>query len=125
MGLSKKWYAHGNVNANTKSKYHSRKQTIDGHVFASKKEAARYAELKLLERAGIISDLELQKRFELIPSQRIDGKVVERPCYYVCDFAYCEGGKQVIEDAKGMKTEVYKIKKKLMLYKYGITIKEV
>ena len=68
---------------------------------------------------------ELQKRFELIPSQRIDGKVVERPCYYVCDFAYCEGGKQVIEDAKGMKTEVYKIKKKLMLYKYGIAIKEV
>lgn len=125
MGLSKKWYARGNVNANMKSKYHSTKQIIDGHVFASKKEAARYAELKLLERAGIISDLELQKRFELIPSQRIDGKVVERPCYYVCDFAYCEGGKQVIEDAKGMKTEVYKIKKKLMLYKYGIRVREV
>lgn len=125
MGLSKKWYARGNVNANTKSKYHSTKQIIDGHVFASKKEAARYEELKLLERAGIISGLELQKRFELIPSQRIDGKVVERPCYYVCDFAYCEGGKQVIEDAKGMKTEVYKIKKKLMLYKYGIIIREV
>lgn len=125
MGLSKKWYARGNVNANMKSKYHSTKQIIDGHVFASKKEAARYAELKLLERAGIISDLELQKRFELIPSQRIDGKVVECPCYYVCDFAYCEGEKQVIEDAKGMKTEVYKIKKKLMLYKYGIAIKEV
>lgn len=125
MGLSKKWYARGNVNANTKSKYHSTKQIIDGHVFASKKEAARYEELKLLERAGIISDLELQKRFELIPSQRIDGKVVERPCYYVCDFAYCEGGNRVIEDAKGMKTEVYKIKKKLMLYKYGIAIKEV
>lgn len=125
MGLSKKWCARGNVNANTKSKYHSRKQTIDGYVFASKKEAARYEELKLLERAGIISDLELQKRFELIPSQRINGKVVERPCYYVCDFAYCEGGKQVIEDAKGMKTEVYKIKKKLMLYKYGIRVREV
>lgn len=125
MGLPKKWYARGNVNANTKSKYHSRKQIIDGHVFASKKESARYAELKLLERAGIISDLELQKRFELIPSQRIDGKVVERPCYYVCDFAYLEGGKQVIEDAKGMKTEVYKIKKKLMLYKYGIRVREV
>ena len=79
----------------------------------------------MLEKAGIISNLELQKRFELIPSQRIDGKVVERPCYYVCDFAYCEGGKQVIEDVKGMKTEVYKIKKKLMLYKCGIAIKEV
>lgn len=125
MDFSKRRFALGNASANTKSKYHSRKQTIDGHVFASKREAARYAELKLLERAGIISDLELQKRFELIPSQRIDGKVVERPCYYVCDFAYCEGGKQVIEDAKGMKTEVYKIKKKLMLYKYGIRVREV
>lgn len=125
MGLTKKRHARGNVNANTKSKYHSRKQTIDGYVFASKREAQRYSELKMLEKAGEISNLELQKRFELIPSQRIGGKVVERPCYYVCDFAYCEGGKQVIEDAKGMKTEVYKIKKKLMLYKYGITIKEV
>ena len=80
MGLSKKWYARGNVNANTKSKYHSRKQTIDGYVFASKREAQRYSELKMLEKAGEISNLELQKRFELIPSQRIDGKVVERPC---------------------------------------------
>lgn len=125
MGLTKKWYARGNVNANTKSKYHSTKQILDGHVFASKKEAARYAELKLLERAGIISDLELQKRFELIPSQRMDGKVIERSCYYICDFAYYRDGEQIVEDAKGMKTEVYKIKKKLMLYKYGITIKEV
>lgn len=125
MDFSKRKFVHGNASANTKSKYHSRKQTIDGYVFASKREAQRYSELKMLEKAGEISNLELQKRFELIPSQRIDGKVVERPCYYVCDFAYCEGGKQVIEDAKGMKTEVYKIKKKLMLYKYGIAIKEV
>lgn len=125
MDFSKRRFALGNVSGNTKSKYHSRKQIIDGHVFASKREAQRYSELKILEKAGEISNLELQKRFELIPSQRIDGKVVERPCYYVCDFAYCEGGNQVIEDAKGMKTEVYKIKKKLMLYKYGIAIKEV
>lgn len=125
MDFSKRRFALGNVSGNTKSKYHSRKQTIDGYVFASKREAQRYLELKILEKAGEISNLELQKRFELIPSQRIDGKVVERPCYYVCDFAYCEGGNQVIEDAKGMKTEVYKIKKKLMLYKYGIAIKEV
>lgn len=125
MDFSKRRFAVGNVNANTKSKYHSRKQIIDGYVFASKREAQRYLELKMLERAGEISNLELQKRFELMPSQRIDGKVVERPCYYVCDFAYLEGGKQVVEDAKGMKTEVYKIKRKLMLYKYGITIKEV
>lgn len=125
MDLSKRRFALGNASANTKSKYHSRKQIIDGYVFASKREAQRYSELKMLEKAGKISNLELQKRFELIQSQRIDGKVVESPCYYVCDFAYCEGGKQVIEDAKGMKTEVYKIKKKPMLYKYGITIKEV
>lgn len=125
MDLSKRRFARGNASGNTKSKYHSKKQTIDGYVFASQREAQRYLELKILERAGEITDLKLQKRFELIPSQRIDGKVVERPCYYVCDFAYLEGGKQVIEDAKGMKTEVYKIKKKLMLYKYGITIKEV
>ena len=125
MDFSKRRFALGNANASTKSKYHSRNQTIDGYVFASKREAQRYSELKMLEKAGEISNLELQKRFELIPSQRIGGKVVERPCYYVCDFAYCEGGKQVIEDAKGMKTEVYKIKKKLMLYKYGIRVREV
>ena len=60
MDFSKRRFALGNASANTKSKYHSRKQTIDGHVFASKKEAQRYSELKMLEKAGEISNLELQ-----------------------------------------------------------------
>lgn len=108
------------------SKYHATKTVVDGITFDSKKEAQRYTELKLLERVGEISNLELQKPFELLPSQRDPetGKVVERAVYYRADFSYIEDGEQVIEDTKGMKTDVYILKRKLMLYKYGIRIKE-
>lgn len=107
------------------SKYKSKKTIINGIVFDSRKEAKRYSELLLLERAGVIKNLELQKPFELIPSQKINGKVVERPCKYIADFVYEENGKTVVEDTKGMRTDKYIIKRKLMLYKYGIQIKEV
>ncbi len=118
------------------SKYHSQKVTVDGIEFDSKKEANRYMELSLLEKAGAISDLERQVKFELIPVQKeVDtittkgaykrGKVNERACYYVADFRYMENGQVIVEDVKGMKTEVYKIKRKLMLHKYGIRIREV
>ena len=102
---------------------------VDGIKFASKKEANRYCELRILERAGQISDLQLQVEFILIPAQyrEVDGKrkCVERECKYFADFVYKENGKRIVEDAKGFKTDVYKIKRKLMLYKYGIRIREV
>ena len=106
-------------------KYKNRKLTIDGEVFDSHKEYARYRELALLERAGQISDLKRQVKYELIPSQRIGGKVVEKPCAYIADFVYTENGETVVEDTKGYRTKDYIIKRKLMLHVHGIRIKEV
>lgn len=110
-------------------KYKNSKIDYDGIKFDSKKEAARYAELKILEKAGEIKNLQRQRTFELIPRQKIDGKVVERACKYIADFVYQEripgGWKLVVEDTKGFRTEAYKIKRKLMLQKYGIQIREI
>lgn len=107
-------------------KYNAKKTIVDGIKFDSKAESARYLELKNLEKAGEISDLQRQVRFELIPSQHDEnGEVIERPCYYVADFVYRESGKTVVEDCKGYRTDVYIIKRKLMLYRYGIKIREV
>ena len=109
------------------SKYNSKKTVVDGQTFDSKKEANRYKELRLLEKAGEIQDLRTQVKFVLIPSQRDEetGKVVERECYYKADFVYNEGEKTVVEDVKGFRTKEYIIKRKLMLEKYGIRIREV
>ena len=119
------------------SKFHNQKTMLDGIPFDSKKEARRYSELKLLERAGTISNLDRQVKFSLIPAQREPstvggrgavhlGKVIEQECYYVADFVYLdETGEKVVEDAKGMRTKEYRIKKKLMLWIHGIRIKEV
>ena len=107
------------------SKYHAKKVTYNGETFDSKKEAKRYTELLLLERAGAISGLQRQVKYELLPSQRIDGKVVERPVHYVADFRYEQDGKTVVEDTKGVKTKDYIIKRKLMLWVHNIQIKEV
>lgn len=106
-------------------KYHNKKlQTPDG-VFDSIKEYNRWNELKLLQRAGRISDLQRQVRFVLIPTQKADnGKVAEFPVYYIADFVYTENGRQVVEDAKGAKTKEYVIKRKLMLFLHGIRIRE-
>ncbi len=122
-------------------KYGNTKITVDGIQFDSKREAARYQELKLLERAGVISFLQRQTKFQLIPDQhapsnavytkgprkgqRKPGKLLEHECSYIADFCYIRNGETVVEDAKGYRTEVYKIKKKLMLERYGIQIKEV
>ena len=110
-----------------KSKYGARKTIIDGIKFDSKKESRRYAELKLLIMAKKIVNLEMQKKFVLIPSQKIDGKVVEREVSYIADFVYIDTntGNIVVEDTKGYKTKDYIIKRKLMLYKYGIKITEI
>ena len=106
-------------------KYGNTKYDMDGITFDSKREANRWAELKLLERAGEIQNLRRQVSFELIPSQRENGKVIERPVNYVADFVYMENGKMVVEDTKGFRTKDYIIKRKLLLHEYGIRIKEV
>lgn len=102
------------------SKYHAKKTVVDGIIFQSRKEAKRYQELKLMQRAGLISDLRRQVKYELIPKQQ-----GERAVSYIADFVYTEDGKTVVEDVKGVRTPVYKIKKKLMLWRHGIRIREV
>jgi hypothetical protein len=106
------------------AKYHNRKVTRDGETFDSVKEYRRFCELRLLEKAGAVTDLRRQVKFELIPAQRIDGKVAERACSYVADFVYMENGQQVVEDTKGMRTQEYRLKRKLMLWVHGIRIRE-
>ena len=122
------------------AKYHNQKVVYDGIQFDSKREAQRYQELKLMERAGMICDLKRQVKYELIPAQYIDGKCVERAVTYTSDFEYYVlkpiksvmvdpktrvVGEHIVEDSKGMRTKDYVIKRKLMLYKYGILITEV
>lgn len=125
------------------TKYNASKVVYDGITFDSKKECKRYMELKLLERGGVIKDLRLQVEFELIPNQyttekrygkngqRLKDKQVllERKCSYIADFVYIlnETGETIVEDAKSpiTRTPEYRIKKKLMLYRYGIRIREV
>ena len=126
-------------------KYGNKKVIVDGITFDSQKEAHRYFELKLLQRAGQIQNLELQKEFELIPAQyeyyarygkkgqrlKDGARCVEQSCVYKADFAYTENGKTVVEDVKGYRDPKsagyarFVIKRKLMLHIYGIKIKEV
>ena len=99
------------------SKYKNKKTQIDMYVFDSAKEAKRYRELKLLERAKEISNLELQPRFLLQESFKKNGKTY-RKIEYVADFKYIENGKTIVEDVKGLQTDVFKIKHKLFERKY-------
>lgn len=112
---------------NTVNKYGNEKVMVDGIIFDSKREARRYRDLKLMQAAGEISDLQIQVQFEVIPGvcNPDTGKVIQRPTNYVADFAYYKDGKYVVEDAKGYRTEAYKIKKKLMLWRHGIRVVEV
>ena len=97
---------------------------------SSIKERKRGVELELMQRAGIISDLQKQVQYELIPAhyEVVNGrrKCIERACTYRADFVYydVENKKLIVEDSKGVRTEVYKIKRKLMLHVHGIKIKE-
>lgn len=113
-------------------KYNAVKTIVDGHLFDSKKEAARYQELKLLQRAGKITDLRLQVPFELVPAcsvvayegNKLTTKKI-RAVHYVADFTYIDPVRgYIVEDVKGVRTAEYKLKKKLMAYKYKIWIKE-
>lgn len=100
------------------SKYGNTPTEVDGIKFASKREAQRFSILRLKEKAGEIRGLVLQPRYSIdIQGQHI--------CTYVADFSYWEGERFVVEDAKGMKTPVYKLKKKLMKACYGFDVTEV
>ena len=112
-----------------RSKYGA-KQIIDskGRKHGSKAELRRCYELELLERAGEIRDLKRQVKHELIPAQYdSSGRILEKAITYTSDFEYVDvrSGEAVVEDVKGMRTEVYKIKRKLMLWIHGIRIREV
>ena len=121
------------------NKYRNQKCAVNGIVFDSRKEARRYQELLLMERAGVIFDLHRQVKFILIPAQyetferygkkgqelKPGKKLLEHECSYVADFVYKEDGKLVVEDTKGIKTKDYIIKRKLLLHKFNIRIREV
>ena len=102
------------------SKYNAIKTEVDGYIFASRREAARYSELRILEKAGEIIDLELQPHYPCT----VNGKLI---CKYIADFRYTsvKRGNVVIEDAKGFKTPVYRLKKKMVEAIYNIIIIEV
>lgn len=104
----------------TYSKYHNKICEFDGKKFDSKKELDRYLELILMIRSGDIKYLELQPRFRI----EINGKKI---CDYYADFRYFDTKKNryVVEDVKGMKTDVYKIKKKLVEAQLGINVEEI
>lgn len=128
-----------------RNKYGNRKITYNGEIYDSVKEYRRHDELKLLERAGVISGLQRQVKFELIPKQCEEstevfkrgknkglpkpGKTLEPAVCYIADFVYQQDGKQIVEDVKGYKGggayAIFSIKRKLMLYLHGIRIKEI
>ena len=124
------------------SKYHSKKtECLHGHTHDSRTEAHRCDFLHQMQDMGKIDHLQIQRKYVLIPAQREkghgfytkgkkkgqakEGKVIEHECAYYADFDYVQDGKHVVEDVKGVKTEAYKIKKKLMLERYGVRITEV
>lgn len=122
------------------SKYNAKRIELSGEVFQSKREARRWLELKNLESHGLISGLERQKKFLLIPAQhepdsvgprggKIKGKLIEREVAYYADFYYFDelSKKFVVEDTKSpaTRTEAYILKRKMMLSFYGIRINEV
>lgn len=124
------------------NKYHNKKCVYLGETFDSRKEARRYAELLLLEKAGHISELRRQVSYELIPAQRQvssdvykrgarkgetkEGKIIEKAVCYVADFVYIDNatGEEIVEDVKGIRTKEYVLKRKMMLFLKGIRITE-
>lgn len=131
------------------SKYRSKKVTVGGITYDSKKEYNRWCELCLLQKAGKITGLDRQVKYELIPAQyrtvetgerykrndlargiragdpKTKEVCLEQSCVYIADFVYKQDGRQVVEDTKGVKTADYIIKRKLMLWLHGIKIKEI
>lgn len=113
------------------NKYNAQKFTVYGITFDSRKEGHRYLMLLDMQQRGKISNLQMQVKYELIPSQYIDGKCVERAVNYVADFVYLQDGQTVVEDVKGYRDPKggayakFVIKRKLMLHRYGIRVKEI
>jgi hypothetical protein len=122
------------------AKYRNKKVTINGITYASIKEARRHQYLMLLEKAGEISNLRFQVPYEVLSNQyevvervskngkplKPQKKLIERKVDYIADFVYTDKtGKEIVEDSKGVRTKDYVIKRKLMLYMYGIKISEV
>ena len=99
------------------NKYNNKKTIVDNILFDSKKEAKRYKELKLMEKAGLITNLVLQPKFEILKSFKRRGKT-HRKIEYIADFRYFDNERkvEVVEDGKGISTDVFNIKKKLFLY---------
>lgn len=125
MRLTTEQYKQFLNNSIKQNKYHNKKVIQDDMVFDSQKENTRYNALKWLLKANEIRDLELQKEFILQEPFELNGKKY-RAIKYVADFVYKDkDGNIIVEDAKGYRTEIYKLKKKMMAYKYGIEIKEV
>ncbi len=118
------------------TKYRNKKITVGDETFDSMKELRRWRELKLLEKAGEITDLRRQVPFEIIPDQREPdtigprggirkGRIIERKAVYIADFVYRhQDGREVVEDCKGFRTKDYLLKRKLVLFRYGIRILE-
>lgn len=118
------------------SKYHAKKVVTPAGVFDSKREYERFVELAFMEKADKIQNLRRQVEYELIPEAREPdtvgpkggrkkGKIIERAVRYRADFVYVENGEEIVEDVKGLRTKEYLLKRKLMLYRYGIRIREV
>lgn len=107
-----------------KPKYGNKKVEIDGFKFDSKAEAARYQELLLMQKAGLISNLELQVPFILAPGCVLDGRK-KPPLKYIADFVYDENGRSVVCDVKGKVTPIYRLKKHLMKTVLGLEINEI
>lgn len=117
--------------AKNNNKYHAKKVTLtlnDGteHTFDSKHEAEVYQDLALRERAGEISNLQIQVPYVLIPKQTASSGKIYRECKYIADFVYQDSNNEtIVADAKGYRTKEYQIKKKLFLYVFGHEIQEV
>lgn len=124
-----------------RNKYHNRKVSYEGVEYDSAREMRRYLQLKADQENGLITDLKRQVPFQLIPAQYgpsegiflrgprkgepKPGKLMEKACIYLADFTYYKNGELIVEDAKGVRTKEYVIKRKLMLYFHGISIKEI
>ena len=111
-----------------RNKYGNKKTVVDGIPFDSKKEENRWHELNQLVRGKVITDLQRQVKFLLIPTQRDEnGNLLEKATYYIADFVYTDTqtGQKIVEDTKGHKTDVYILKRKLMLKEHSIRIREV
>lgn len=107
------------------NKYKNKKVEYDGIVFDSIKEKSWYIKYKLMEKSEEIWDLQRQVKFPLIETFKLNGRTY-RTTYYIADFVFTDKDNKVhVVDVKGVKTQVYQLKKKLMAWKYGIEIEEV